>query len=281
MTISRSLLALALATVVPLAHAGELPQAPRESKTLISMAVNAALGYGDTETPETPEAAVRRTLASINPQAEIQSVKDALPGWQQVIAQGTVLYVSNDGRYLMHGQLFDTEGRRNLTSVATNELRRETIDELPTEGRIVFKPAGEVKHRVLVFTDTSCGYCSKLHREIDTYLAAGIQIEYMAYPRGGAENPAAKTMDTIWCAKDPNAAFTAAVAGNPSTPAQREKCESPVLEQFAWGSKMGIEGTPAIYALDGEQLGGYVPAEQLLVALNAKASDAAAAGGSR
>lgn len=218
-----------------------------------------------------PEDKVRETLASINPDAKVHSITpSAVPGFQEVVANGAVLYVSNDGRFLMHGQLFDTVERKNLSGVALNGLRKEMIAKLPTEGRLVYKPEGEVKHRLVVFTDTSCGYCAKLHSEIDGFLSRGIQVEYLAYPRGGESNPAAAEMAKLWCAKDPNAAYTKWMAGDKTVPEQREGCTSPIAAHYAAGEQMGLEGTPAVYTMDGEQVGGYVQPERLAAVLEAK-----------
>ena len=49
---------------------------------------------------------------------------------------------------------------------------------------ITFSPE-EVKYSVSIFTDIDCTYCRRLHSEIDEYLAAGIEVRYFLYPRGG------------------------------------------------------------------------------------------------
>lgn len=223
-----------------------------------------------------PQDKARETIHAINPKAELHAVRDAaVPGWQEVIANGSVLYVSNDGRYLMYGQLFDTHERVNLTDVTMQALRKDLIDELPTEGRLVYRPDGEVKHRLIVFTDISCGYCKKLHQDIGEFLRRGIQVEYLAYPRGGANNPAKATMDKIWCARNPEETYTRVMAGEELEPELREGCTSVVMEHYRAGERMGIEGTPAVYTLDGEQVGGYVQAERLAALLDAKAASRA------
>ena len=51
---------------------------------------------------------------------------------------------------------------------------------------IVYKAPNE-KHSITVFTDISCGYCRKLHRELNDLLDAGITVKYLAFPRGGLQ----------------------------------------------------------------------------------------------
>jgi thiol:disulfide interchange protein DsbC len=40
-------------------------------------------------------------------------------------------------------------------------------------------------------------------------------------------------------------------------------CDSPVLEQFQLGGRVGVTGTPAIVLEDGHMVRGYVPADSL------------------
>src|SRR5690349_3349642 len=54
----------------------------------------------------TDDAAIRRLIAAINPDSKVKSIHDSpLPGFKTVVADGTVLYVTNDARYVMYGVL--------------------------------------------------------------------------------------------------------------------------------------------------------------------------------
>ena len=44
-----------------------------------------------------------------------------------------------------------------------------------------------------------------------------------------------------------------------------------------WASKIGVDGTPAIYAADGTQLGGYLPPDEMLARLERAAARPVAA----
>src|SRR3546814_9329625 len=52
-----------------------------------------------------------------------------------------------------------------------------------------------------------------------------------------------KEMVSVWCAKDPKAALTAATKGH-APPAAT--CTNPVKQQFDLGVKLGVSGTPTI-----------------------------------
>ena len=50
-----------------------------------------------------------------------------------------------------------------------------------TDDMIVFKPAGQTKAIINVFTDVDCGYCRKLHNEVPQLNAMGIEVRYLLF----------------------------------------------------------------------------------------------------
>lgn len=212
-------------------------------------------------------AAVVSTVTKINAKAKVQSVKQTpIPGLVEVIADGSVIYVSQDGKYIVSGTMLDVEGRKNLTEIAGASVRKDILAEIPQNTKIVYATPGKPKHVVTVFTDVSCHYCQELHKQMKAYQDVGIQIEYVAFPRGGTQSPVYGQMISVWCAKDKKQALDEAYLGKP---VPSVACESPVAEQYALGDKIGIEGTPAIYSQGGMQVGGFLPPAQLLAALDA------------
>ena len=146
-------------------------------------------------------------------------------------------------------------------------LRRDLLATVPAGDRVVFAPESP-EYTVSVFTDVDCGYCRKLHGEMDGYHARGIAIEYLAFPRMGPGSENFEEMVAVWCADDRQAAITRAKSGGTVTGAD---CNSPVAMQYALGQRLGLTGTPMIVAADGSQLGGYVPPERLRELLDEKA----------
>jgi thiol:disulfide interchange protein DsbC len=236
---ARHLIPLALAAVLPLAHAAE-PSA---------------------------DAAARKALAELAPQAKIDQIEAApMPGFRQVIIGSQLVYVSDDGKYLLQGALYDTQAKRDLTGARLAIENKRKLDAVPQDKRIVFAPSGKAKYKVTVFTDIDCGYCRKLHSEIAEINQRGIEVDYVFFPRSGLGTPSYDKAVSVWCAKDRKAAFTAAKAGTEPAPA---KCDNPVAEQFTLGMQVGVDGTPAIMAPDGTKIGGYLAPDQLLARLQA------------
>lgn len=242
-----------LATVFAVAaQAGQTPASPATASPSAS----------------SPDAAVRATIQQINPNAKITSIKPLqMSGMSQVVADGSVVYISNDGRYLFHGTLLDVKARQNLTEIAGADARASLLQTIPASDKIVFKPKGTPKYKVTVFTDLSCHYCQELHKHLDEYLAKGIELDYVPFPRAGTESPVYGQMIAVWCSKDRLAAYNSAIAGR-AVPALA--CANPVAKTYALGERLNIEGTPAIFTPSGMQLGGFLPPDQMLTALQAE-----------
>ncbi|HVR81449.1 MAG TPA: DsbC family protein [Luteimonas sp.] len=218
----------------------------------------------------TPAARARDALHKINPQVRIDKVSPApLPGFQEVIVGGQVIYVTDDGKYLMQGTLYDIDAKKNLGEASLAKVRKDLLKTIPASDRIVFAPANP-KYAVTVFTDVECGYCRKLHSEIADYNKQGIAVQYVAFPRMGLGSADFKKMVAVWCAADPKKALTDA---KNDRPVPMKNCTNPVTMQFNLGQRMGLTGTPMILADDGTQLGGYVPPAQLRAALDKLAAD--------
>src|SRR5687768_1884677 len=92
--------------------------------------------------PPLSEAAIRATMAKVAPDLPVTSVKPApFAGFSEVAVNGRVLYISNDGRLLLNGNLLDVEANRNLTLASEGALRKDQLDAIGPEGRIVFAAA--------------------------------------------------------------------------------------------------------------------------------------------
>ena len=229
-----------------------------------------ALVVGPTVTPAAVRM-VQQAIRKLSAKAEVDSIQPAqLPGFYQVIASGQMVYISADGKYMMHGDVVDLTRRENLSDDAWAKFRKTALAKVPVSQRVVFAPA-HPKYTVTVFTDVNCGFCRALHEQVAAFNKAGIAVEYLAWPRegvtttSGSLTPTYKEMVSVWCAKDPKVALSAAMKGHaPSA----TTCANPVKSQFDLGLNLGVSGTPSIVGPDGRILGGYVTPEQLLQSLH-------------
>lgn len=238
---------------------------------LLAAALTAGLAPAARGEVDEDLAHVRAEITERFPQLEPESITEGpIPGFYEIRQGVLVAYVTTDGRYLFQGDLIDLETSTNLTDAAMNSERKRLMDSLPDEDAIVFAPA-EPTHTVTIFTDIDCGFCRKLHREIDDYNDAGIAVRYLLYPRSGPGQPSWQKAESVWCAKDQNTALTRAKAGEP---VQSRACDAAMVKQhFDLGRDVGLRGTPAIVTESGALVSGYLPPDQLLERLEGSAGE--------
>lgn len=219
-----------------------------------------------------PDLSVEERLASMFPGVEAENISPTpVPGLWEVALGGQVIYLSEDGRYMVRGDVIDMMTDRNLTEDRRNEWTAQQLarvsDRLDPARMVVFKPKGEVKHTITVLTDVDCTYCRRLHRELASYHAQGIEVRYMFYPLGGEGSPGWTKAEAVWCSPDREDALTRAKAGEDI---KAKKCgDTPVQEHYEIGRELGISGTPAILTDKGVARG-YVPADRLAAWLNSE-----------
>lgn len=221
-----------------------------------------------TDTPARIQAAINKLAGQDVPIDGLKAT--AAPGLFQVELAGRFLYVTDDGRFALTGDLIDLETGQNYTQTAEAarqahlDAKRRTLLaqlKLDQEDAIVFAPEGELKYTVTVFTDVDCAYCRKLHSLMPEYNRRGIAIRYLASPRAGLDSPSYNTMVSVWCAEDRRQALTDAKAGKKISAKQ---CDNPVAHHLDLVAKLELSGTPMLILPDGQLVPGFVEPEELL-----------------
>lgn len=200
----------------------------------------------------------------------IASIKPSpMAGVVEVITDQGLFYASADGNFLLHGKMYGLGA--NVSNLTEESLAQVRVDGMAkfSDAMIVF-PAKNEKHVVTVFTDITCGYCRKMHEQIEDYNDKGITIRYLAYPRSGVKDRAGrysqgfKDLRSIWCHEDPQDALTKAKSG--SNVAARI-CDKPIEGEFNFGRQVGVTGTPAIMLANGMMVPGYQDPSKLFTLL--------------
>ena len=201
--------------------------------------------------------------ASLNGVSAGDITASPIPGVFQVAVGSSVAYVTEDGHYLMQGELYDLQSSQNLTEKTRAAARVSLLSSVPEDRMIIFAPPeGQTKHTITVFTDIDCGYCRQFHREIDKVNALGIEVHYLFYPRTGPATDSWAKAEKVWCAKDRKTALTEAKLGG-SVP-ELTCTDTPVGFDYDLGQQVGVRGTPAVFTENGENIGGYLPPDALL-----------------
>ncbi len=174
---------------------------------------------------------------------------------------GEKLFSDRTGEHLVTGDLFQAtaSGLVNLSAAARQKQIAGWVAAVPEDEMVIFTPE-QTKASITVFTDVDCAYCRKLHGDIEAILELGIQVRYVAYPRGGEASEAYPKMISVWCSEDRKRSLTQAKNGQ-NLP--NRECDNPVLRHYNLGNRIGISGTPALVLQDGTVIPGYLEPAQL------------------
>ncbi len=210
----------------------------------------------------------RASIARKIPGARPEDIRPSpVAGVFEVVQGADMLYVTADGKYVFAGDLYDLGTDQNLTEQRRRDLRVKLLASVPESQMLVFSPA-QPKYTVTVFTDIDCGYCRKLHSEMDKYNAMGIRVRYLFFPREGPNSESWDKSVAVWCASNRNDALTRAKRGETI---RAQKCATPVAKDFDLGRDLGLRGTPAIFLPNGDMLPGYLPPAALAARLQGSA----------
>ena len=212
---------------------------------------------------------IRESLKNILPDGAIIESIEATPIEDMyAVYYGDLqpIYVTKDGSFFIYGDIYkiNSNSISNITDESIAERRKIILKDIPLNELISFKSKNE-QFSVIVFTDVDCGYCRKLHNQINEYNKLGISINYAAYPRSGLGTSAFTKMVGAWCSDDPKGSISK-LKNNKNL--DLSFCDSqPVSKQYVIGQKLGVNGTPAIFSMDGDMFPGYIEPEELLLRL--------------
>lgn len=219
------------------------------------------------DTPPSPSKNKLTTLLALRLGANnfSEPVETPVKGVYQTQFGNDYGYLTEDGRYLIMGNLIDLKQGQNLTQIDKRKTVKAQINQVAVKDKAVFPATGEEKAVLNVFTDTSCPYCKKLHEEVPKLQNAGISVHYIPYPRGGSQGPGYQILKQVWCAKDKATALTIG-KGLDLGELPDGDCEDSILvdQGHLLGNKIGVTGTPALFKSSGEMITGYVPYETLI-----------------
>ncbi|HET8730649.1 MAG TPA: thioredoxin fold domain-containing protein [Moraxellaceae bacterium] len=213
---------------------------------------------------------IRARLKTAVPDAEVTTITpmpaNGFPGGLYLVGFRNYdpLIATGDGRYLIQGDLLEIRDT-NLVSVSDQALaggRSQALAKVKLDDMVIFPAKGKPQKILYVFTDVDCGYCRKFHTQVPELNQRGVEVRYLAFPRGGPASPVVAKLASVWCAKDRQQALTDAKKGG-ALPAAPATCKAPIKSEYELGEALGVRGTPALFSQDGMQLGGYVSAAEL------------------
>lgn len=199
-----------------------------------------------------------------------------LPGLYEASIDGQALVVTSDGKTAIVGDVFSLSTMTNLTRLEKQKgqvvLAEQEIAKLDESDFVTYPVSGTKVGQLYVFSDTTCGYCKKLHLEIENYQQAGIEVKYIPYPRSALMDgePAFERMKQVMCAEDKTKAMTEIKAGTDNGAYVKESypdsCVDSIRKGQLAGRKVGLKGTPLMYLVgtDIQIIPGYQASENVI-----------------
>lgn len=194
----------------------------------------------------------------------ISAIPTDMPNIYWVTAEGLPsFFADKEGKFIIQGQIIQLGQEKpiDISSKLASRHAKQVLEAVDPNEMIIYSPKGQTKGIIYAFTDPTCPYCQKLHEEIPELNAKGIEVRYLAWPRYEQAWPLSKA---IWCSPDKAQAMNDAKAGKS---VNAPSCDDPVQKHVELGYSLGVRGTPAVFTQDGEQIGGYLPADDIAKAL--------------
>jgi thiol:disulfide interchange protein DsbC len=178
--------------------------------------------------------------------------KAPMAGMWEVWVEGQIFYIDDKAGYMLFGNLLDMKTGKNLT--AERQFNALPLDLALKQVR------GTGKNVMVTFEDPNCGYCKKLAKDVLTL--KDVTVYTFLLPVLGDDSY--EKSKAIWCAPDRSKAWVDWMTAGKAPPAAPAKCDIAGLNKSAQlGSRLRINGTPAIFFAGGERVGGYIPATEI------------------
>jgi thiol:disulfide interchange protein DsbC len=212
-----------------------------------------------------PVARIEATLKAAYPATSFRGIRPTpLPGIYEVTMGRNLAYVGGDARHFLFGHLYDMREQRDLTADRLEAARRIDFASLPLADAIT-TVHGDGSRVLAVFSDPDCPYCRKLEQELARL--DNVTVHTFLYPLAELHPEARKRAIAVWCAPDRAAAWQALMLDR-NAPLAAE-CAHPIDRNIELARKLGVEGTPALFDVQGRHLAGAAPAQRIEAFLDA------------
>ncbi len=171
------------------------------------------------------------------------------------------------------------KGCNKLPKEEREKQTRLIMNKLPESFFITYK-AKEEKSKIYVFTDYTCHYCNKLHKNIKLLNEKGISVYYLMYPRAignqtGNKEKAQLVVDNMtyaWCSDNQQESLDTLYRTKQLAPVQckknAKKLDNPIRQHYILADMFDIIATPLIINEQGKFTYGFKSVNKTLKALN-------------
>lgn len=214
-------------------------------------------------------------LKPLAPDIKIMSFQQGPLGlWEVGYTSGgqvSVLYIDNEAKYILLGSLLELATKTNLTKERFEELTKVDVSQIPLEDTLVVGDA-KAKNKVIVFSDPDCPYCQKFHQEMKNVVKDRKDIAFFIklFPLKKLHPESYDKSRAIACEKDKAKALKMLEQAYDKKAIPKATCDSKAIDaNLELGTKIGIDGTPAVIFPDGKRGPGMMSADTMIKQIDA------------
>jgi thiol:disulfide interchange protein DsbC len=212
----------------------------------------------DADKPKSDVERVKAELQKKITDAPVDTVrKVSYGGLYEVLIGGDIFYTDAKAEFLVAGSIIDLKTKENVTEARMRQVNMIKWDTLPLDHAIKIVRGTGIR-KIAIFEDPNCGYCKRLHRDLQG--VNDLTMYIFLYPILSPDSM--EKSKAIWCSADPGQLWLdhmvkeAVIAGD-------SKCTTPVDQNLALGQSKKIHGTPTIIFENGDRVPGAIPLADL------------------
>ena len=217
------------------------------------------------QSEQDPELDIKQVVSDAYPTVDIKDIKKIDDNFHEIIINNQIYYATNDGKYLIIGNVIDLETKESITENTKMKQRLSVIESINKENLIIYKP-DKTEYVLTVFTDTSCPYCQKLHDEIPKLLENSIEVRYVLFSRNGDQVEAYKQLVFAYCSDNKLESIERLFSGDILD--DEDSCVNPLNKNYEYAGLLSVEGTPTIFLEDGRIIPGYQNSANIIAFIN-------------
>ncbi|ATW30854.1 disulfide isomerase (plasmid) [Candidatus Williamhamiltonella defendens] len=179
-------------------------------------------------------------------------VKLPIKGVRAVQSDGQIMFLSENGRFVISGQIYDLWSKKPLNTIAQMRDVAERI-QFKSMGMDVATlntvSMGHGDKEVVLFVDPRCAVCHEVINDAQS-LVSEYTFKIVVIPALGAESN--RLAKNLYCAKEKTHALDALMNNTLGTLPSKETCDPGQYDQTLLTAHfIGIEGVPFVVAPDG------------------------------
>ncbi|RCI21512.1 DsbC family protein [Klebsiella pneumoniae] len=185
--------------------------------------------------------------------AKIEDIVELpIKGVRAVQSDGQIMFLSENGRFVISGQIYDLWSKKPLNTMSQMRDVAERIHfksmgmDVDTLNTVSM---GRGDKEVVVFVDPRCAVCHQLMGDAKS-LVDDYTFKFIVIPALGAESN--RLAKNLYCAKDKTHALDALMNNTLGSLPSKETCDPGQYDQTLLTAHfIGIEGVPFVVAPDG------------------------------